>query len=146
MMRPWTGPYEKYLRLSEAAPGPTTPIWTAINRWFYRNIEKGPTIGGFTPYEAFTWVCLLCALACLFTGRRSAWLVVIAAIGLQIGVSAVLAGPTPRYAVPVQPLLLLFPVAISAALAHRLVATASQFGATLRPGLRPEHGALNHPI
>lgn len=102
---------------------PAGPLWTAINRWFYRNIEKGPAVGGpvDSPYEAFTWICLLCAAGSLLTRNRGAWFLIIAVIALQIGISAILAGPTPRYAVPVKPLLVLFPaLAIAAVTALRI--------------------------
>lgn len=114
MMRRWTGPYEHYFKLSEVQSGPLTPLWTDINRWFYRNIERGPGLPGpiDSPYEAFTWLCLICCAACCaFSKNRTAWMLIAAAIALQIGISAVLAGPTPRYAVPLKPLLVLFPAA-----------------------------------
>lgn len=110
MMRPWTRPYEHYLPLRSDATA-LTPYWSGVARWFYEKIEKGPSLLGIgdTPYEAFGWLCMAGMCACVFTRQRSSWLIIIAAIGLQIVVSAFLAGPTPRYAVPVRPLLLLFP-------------------------------------
>lgn len=114
MMRRWTGPYEHYFKLSEVRPGPLTPQWTAINRWFYRHIERGPGLPGpiDSPYESFTWLCLICCAACcVFSRNRAGWMLIAAAIALQIGISAALAGPTPRYAVPLKPLLILFPAA-----------------------------------
>jgi hypothetical protein len=127
MMRRWTGPYEGYLHLQSQRPAGRFPrlqagataLWTGINRWFYRHIEKGePVLLLDSPYEAFTALCLVCGVASLATRRRWTWMLVLSLIALQIGVSAVLAGPTPRYAVPVKPLILLFPaMAVGAACA-----------------------------
>ena len=110
MMRPWTKPYEHYLPL-RAESTTITPLWSGLARWFHTHIENGPSILriGDSPYEAFGWLCIAGMLASLFLPQRGCWLIVIAAIGLQVVVSAFLAGPTPRYAVPVRPLLLLFP-------------------------------------
>jgi len=110
MMRPWTRPYEHYLPLRSDAT-PLTPFWSGVSRWFYERVEKGPPILGIgdSPFEAFGWLCFFGMLISLFVPNRGCWLIVIAAIGLQIVVSAFLAGPTPRYAVPIRPLLLLFP-------------------------------------
>lgn len=110
MMRPWTGPYAHYLPL-RSEPTVLTPLWSGLARWFYHEMEKGPSLGiGDSPYEFFGWVCFLGMAVAMFHPNRGCWLIVIAAIGLQIVVSAFLAGPTPRYAVPVRPLLVLFPV------------------------------------
>jgi hypothetical protein len=109
MMLPWTKPYEHYLPLRSDATL-VTPCWSGLARWFYTSIEKGPSLLGIgdTPYESFGWLCIAGMIASLFMPQRGCWLVIVAAIGLQIVVSA-FAGPTPRYAVPVRPLLLLFP-------------------------------------
>jgi hypothetical protein len=110
MMRQWTKPYEHYLPL-RAEPTTITPLWSGLARWFYTHVEKAPSILGVgdSPYEAFGWLCIAGMFAALFMPQRGCWLIIIAAIGLQIVVSAFLAGPTPRYAVPVRPLLLFFP-------------------------------------
>ena len=113
MLRHWTDPYRHYLPLRSDTTALTAP-WRGIAQWFYHNIEKGPSILGVgdSPYEAFGWICLLGMAASLFLRNRSTWLLVVGVIALQVVVSAFLAGPTPRYAVPVRPLLLLFPVVV----------------------------------
>jgi len=110
MMRPWVKPYEHYLPLRSDAT-PLTPYWSGIARRFYTDIEKGPPLLGIgdSPYEAFAWLCLAGLVGSLFMPRRGCWLIVVMTIGLQVVISAFLAGPTPRYAVPIRPLLLLFP-------------------------------------
>jgi hypothetical protein len=82
-----------------------------VNLWAYRNIQMGPSIAGIgdSPYEAFIWLCLLCVLGSLFTRNRATWLLVAGLVGIQVVVSAFLAGSTARYAVPVRPVLFLFP-------------------------------------
>ncbi len=110
MMRPWIKPYEHYLPLRSDSTS-LTSFWSGLTQKFYTTIEKGPSLLGIgdTPYEAFGWLCIAGMCASLFMPNRGCWLIVVAAIGLQVVVSAFLAGPTPRYAVPVRPLLLLFP-------------------------------------
>lgn len=112
MMRPWTKPYEHYLPLRSDATS-LTPLWSGLSRWFYQNIEKGPSLMGIgdSPYEFFGWICFLGMALAMFLPSRGCWMIIIAAIAMQVVVSAFLAGPTPRYAVPVRPLLVLFPVA-----------------------------------
>ena len=96
-MRPWTRRYEHYLPLRAKA---TTikPLWSGLAGWFYTHVEKGSSILGIgdSPYEAFGWLCIAGMMASLFLPHRGCWLIIIAAIGLQVVVSAFLAGPTPR--------------------------------------------------
>ena len=110
MERHWIDPYEHYLPLQTSATTTTGP-WRELARWFYRNVESGPPVFvlGDSPYEAFTWLCLLGALASLLMRNRTTWLLLSAVIAGQVLASAFLAGPTPRYAVPLKPLLLVFP-------------------------------------
>ncbi|UCC30768.1 MAG: glycosyltransferase family 39 protein [Phycisphaerales bacterium] len=102
-------PYDRYLPLT-SEPRATTPLWSGIARWFYRHIQKGPPLVGLgdSPYEEFCWLCLFGMLVSLVTRARMTWLLVTGVVFLQVVVSAWLAGPTPRYAVPVAPLMLLY--------------------------------------
>jgi len=109
MLRRWIDPYQEYLPLRSDTRF-ATPMWSDLATWFHRHVEKGPSVLGLgdSPYEDFTWLCLIGVVGSLLTRRRTTWLLVTAVVVLQIGVSAFLAGPTPRYAVPVKPLLLLY--------------------------------------
>ena len=109
MLRGWIEPYGHYLTLRTDAKV-SSPMWRGLARWYYRNIEKGPPLTGLgdSAYEEFTWLCLLGALASLGTRERMTWLLVGGVIMLQILPSAALAGPTPRYAVPIKPLMLIY--------------------------------------
>ena len=110
MLRHWIDPYHHYLPLRSDATA-LTPIWRGLARSFYHRIEKGSSVLGIgdSPYEAFGWFCFLGMGASLLAQNRSTWLLIAGVIALQVVVSAFLAGPTPRYAVPVRPLLLLYP-------------------------------------
>ncbi len=113
MLRHWIDPYQHYLPLHSEETS-WTPLWRGVARSFYQRIEKGPSILGIgdSPYEAFGWLCFLGMGASILPRNRSTWLLVAGVIALQVGVSAFLAGPTPRYAVPVRPLLLLYPAIV----------------------------------
>lgn len=140
MMRPWTHPQAHYLPLRSKATF-LTPLWSALSAWFYHNIEKGRSVLGIgdSPFEAFGWLCIMGMLGSLMMPQRGTYLVIIAAVGLQIVVSAFLAGPTPRYAVPVRPLLLLFPAIPAsfaiASLRSLFARSPSRFMAWWRPGV-----------
>ncbi len=109
-VRRWTDPYAHYLQLG-SEPTRVTPLWSDVNRWAYRYVEKGPPIVGLgdSLYETFIWLCLLCVGGSLFTRHRTTWLLVAGVVAVHVVVSAFLGGPTARYAVPVRPLLFLFP-------------------------------------
>ena len=98
---PYLRPHIEYLPLANE-PGATTPLWTLIVRWFYRHIEKGPSILGLgdSPYEAFVLICVLGAFYSLLTRERATWAVVGAVVAVQIIPNAFVAGVGPRYAVP----------------------------------------------
>ncbi len=132
MLRRWIDPWQHYLPL-QSEPTPLTSIWSGAAGWFRRHIEKGPSILGVgdSPYEAFGWLCLFGMAAACFAPRRSTWMLIIGVIAFQVVVSAFLAGPTPRYAVPVRPLLLLFPavaILVPWRLARHLFARRSSLG------------------
>ncbi len=101
--------YANYMPL-ESGPKDGTPRWTAIARWFYRHVEKGPAILGIgdSLYEELTLLFLLAGVFSLCTPNRAAWLIVLAVVALQIVPSAFVAGVGPRYSVPIQPLMKLF--------------------------------------
>lgn len=109
LMRPWIDPAAEYLRF-EYAPTATTPFWRDIAEWFYLKVQKGPPLLGFgdSLYEEMSWFCLIGIIASLAMRNRTAWLLVTGVVVLQIVPSAFLAGPTPRYAVPIYPLLLVY--------------------------------------
>lgn len=124
MERQWIDPYAHYLPVQTSATTTTGP-WRELAGWFYRNVEKGPPVPflGDSPYEAFTWLCLFGAAASLLMRNRTTWLLISAVIAGQVLASAFLAGPTPRYAVPLKPLLLIYPsifVLVPAAIASAL--------------------------
>jgi hypothetical protein len=126
LMEPWVAPYAEYVTL-QSAPAYASPAWRAIAEWFYVNIEAGPSIFGMvdSPYEEFGWLCIIGMIAVLGTRERFAWLVVAGVIFLQIVPSAFLAGPTPRYAIPIKPLMILYG-------AYVVVTVARTFGLTVQ--------------
>lgn len=109
LMRPWIAPYHHYLPLA-TEPTATTSAWREIARWFYTNVDKGrPVVGwGDSPYEEFGWLCLLGIVGSFWVRERTGWLLVLGVILVQVVPSAFFGGPTPRYAVPVNPLMLLY--------------------------------------
>lgn len=134
MLGEWLDPYDHYLPLS-TAPHPTTPVWERIVRWFHRNVATGPRVPGLgdNPYEAFGFLCLLGIVTSLFVRPRMTWLLVSGVVGLQVAVSAFLAGPTPRYAVPLAPFLLLY--------AALLIVTVARIARVAWSGLSPRRQA-----
>ncbi len=109
LVEPWITPHAKYVTL-QSDPTYASPAWRAIAEWFYVNIEAGPSVLGIvdSPYEEFGWLCIIGMIAVLGTRERFAWLVIAGVIFLQIVPSAFLAGPTPRYAIPIKPLMILY--------------------------------------
>ncbi|RME41137.1 MAG: phospholipid carrier-dependent glycosyltransferase, partial [Planctomycetota bacterium] len=104
MLDEWLQPYRHYLPL-RIDPRPLTPLWRAVARVFHRYADQPPSPVriGDTLYEVFTWICLLgLALASAIGPRRGAWILIIGGVlATQVFGSALYAGPTPRYAVPV---------------------------------------------
>jgi len=96
----------------EFVRGPTkwTSLWSFMNRWFLRNIERrGPILGvGDSLYEELILFCLAAGLLSLLTRERASWAILLAVLALQIVPCAFAAGIGPRYTVPVQPILNLF--------------------------------------
>lgn len=117
MLGQWLDPYEHYLPL-ETSVRTTTPLWTGIARWFHRNVETGPPLIGFTDtlYQEFVWLCLLGIGLSLLTRERMTWMLIAGVFLLHVAVFAILAAPSPRYIVPLHPLLLSF-AALSIAMA-----------------------------
>ncbi|MCH8113595.1 MAG: oligosaccharide flippase family protein [Proteobacteria bacterium] len=118
-LEPYLRPHIEYLPLANE-PGATTPLWTLIVRWFYRHIERGPSILGLgdSPYEAFVLICVLGGFYSLLTRERATWAVVGAVVAVQIIPSAFLAGVGPRYGVPTQLAMKLFASVLLAHLAQ----------------------------
>ena len=121
LLRPRIEPYNHYIPL-KSEPGPTTPVWSAVARWYYRNIECGRSILGIgdTPYEAFVYLCMMGGLLSLTTRQRMTWLLLALVIASQVVPSAVLAGTISRYGVPTHPLMKAF-AALAICLAIRAV-------------------------
>ncbi len=124
MLRRWTDPYRHYLSF-DSEPRAATPLWSGIARWFHRHIEKGPPLFGLgdSPYEEFSLLCLVGMVVSLVTRARVTWLLITGVIFLQIFASAALGGPTPRYAVPVKPLMLLYAALLIVGLIRLLAGT-----------------------
>ncbi len=70
-------------------------------------------------------MCIIGMIAVLGTRERFAWLVIAGVIFLQIVPSAFLAGPTPRYAIPIKPLMILYA-------AYVVVTVVRTFGLTVQ--------------
>lgn len=106
---PHLRPHIEYLPLANE-PGASTPLWTLIVRWFYRHIERGPSILGLgdSTYEAFVLICVLGGFYSLLTRERATWAVLGAVVAVQIIPSAFIVGVGPRYAVPTQLVMKLF--------------------------------------
>jgi hypothetical protein len=126
LMEPWVTPYAQYVTLQTEATQ-SSPAWRELARWYYHNIEAGPSVLGIvdSPYEEFGWLCIIGMIAVLATRERYAWLAITGVIFLQIVPSAFLAGPTPRYAIPIKPLMVLYG-------AYVVVTVARTFGLTLK--------------
>jgi hypothetical protein len=109
MLAGWIEPYEKYLPLRVDTTKVTAP-WDVYVRAYHDHVENGPPpVGlGDSLYEELGLICIAGMFITLFTRERGGWLIIMAVIGSQIVPSAFLAGPTPRYAVPLVPLFVLF--------------------------------------
>ena len=109
MLGQWLDPYEYYLPLKTTARA-TTPLWTGITRWFHRHVEIGAPLLGLTDtlYQEFVWLCLMGIGLSLLTRDRMTWLLIAGVFILHVAVFAILAAPSPRYIVPLHPLLFSF--------------------------------------
>ena len=90
-------------------PGSLEPAWSAVAAWYHRHLVKGrslPFLPGDSPYEHWVMFCFLGALAAatMSTTRRSGWLVLGGIVVLQVLPSGFMPGATPRFAVPVRPI------------------------------------------
>ena len=101
-------PVQSYLPLT-AAPTDATPFRTKIVRAYHDFVEAGSAPAGLgdSLYEELGYLCLLGMVIALLTRERFGWLLIIVVVASQVLPSAFLAGPTPRYAVPLIPLLVL---------------------------------------
>ncbi len=111
--------FSRYVPLS-TKPRPATPLWTAVARWFYRHIDAGPPILGRvdSPYEAYVLLCVFGGACSLLTRRRITWLLVGGVIVSQVLAAAFLGGLTPRYGVPIHPLMNLYAALVLVAVAR----------------------------
>ena len=109
MLDRWIKPYRHYLPLS-TAPRTFTPWWHDLTRAFHRYVANGTLIPGVdrSLYEIFSMCCLVGLALTVLARNRTTWAIVIGAVLVTqtIG-SALCAGPTPRYAIPINPLMLL---------------------------------------
>lgn len=109
MLDTWIRPYRHYLPLS-TAPRALTPLWHDLTRAFHRHVANGTLVPGVdrSLYEIFSMCCLAGLALTVLARNRTTWLIVIGAVlATQTIGSAFYAGPTPRYAIPVNPLMLL---------------------------------------
>ncbi len=126
-------PYSEYVPL-RSGPTPTTALWSTINRWFVRYVERGAPVIGIADslYEEITLICLGGGMLSLFGRNRGAWLIIVAVVALQIVPSAFVAGIGPRYAVPVQPLIKLYAAVTVITIAHPVLRAAQAAAAATR--------------
>lgn len=108
MLAGWINPYESYLPLADGRKQ-LTPSWEMYVRAYHDYIEAGvPPLGiGDTAYEELGLICLVGLVVALLLPGRGGWVLILVLLGSQIVPSAFLAGPTPRYAVPLIPFFLL---------------------------------------
>jgi len=114
--------YRRYLPLN-TVPRPFTPLWTAITHWFYKAVDRGTAPIGLrdSVFEELMLICLVGGVLTLFAPRRGLWLLVAVAVVFHVCLSAFLGGPTPRYAVAVKPLLLLYAAFLLVGIARAVI-------------------------
>lgn len=144
LLRPRMEPYNHYMPLGTESSA-TTPVWSAMARWYHRNIERGPSILGIgdSPYEAFVYLCLFGGVLSLATRDRARWMLLVMVIAGQVVPSAFAAGTIPRYGVPTQPLMKVF-AALVIYLGVRSAAAASSRLRRRTAGASPDCALRRH--
>lgn len=96
---------DRYLPL-ESAPRPATELWSRIARAKHRAIDTAPSITGLTDsrYEDYALLCAGGALVSLRLPRRSAWFLLLLALGLHLFATG-LHSARARYVLPMIPML-----------------------------------------
>lgn len=117
MMARYFAEYEDVLRF-ESRARLSTPAWSTFIASAHRLFEAEISLFGraTTSYELLILISVFGMAASLLFPGRGCVLVILSAVSIQVVLAALLVGPVPRYAVPIQPLVFLFGVMGPAAL------------------------------
>ncbi|MCP4592582.1 MAG: glycosyltransferase family 39 protein [bacterium] len=91
-------------------PTPTSSLLGRITRTYRRHVEQGPPPLGVldTPYEEYVLLSVVGGLLTLCSASRWTWFLLGLIVGWHVVVSSYLGGASPRYAIPVHPVLHVF--------------------------------------